>query len=114
MTATTAPAAATPGAGGSILGNPVRRVEDPRILRGEAKYFDDLNPDGTVHVVFVRSTMAHARITGVDTSEAESMPGVVAVHTHATLGLAPVQGFVMMPPAFNRFTPCGVSMWLWM
>ncbi len=98
MTATTT----TPPPGGSILGNPVRRVEDPRILRGEAKYFDDLNPDGTVHVVFVRSTMAHARITGIDTSEAESMPGVVAVHTHTTMDLPPVQGFVMMPPAFNR------------
>jgi len=92
----------TPPAGGSILGNPVRRVEDPRILKGEAKYFDDLDPDGTVHVVFVRSTMAHARITGIDISEAESMPGVVAVHTHATMELPPVQGFVMMPPAFNR------------
>ena len=98
MTATTS----TPPAGGSILGNPVRRVEDPRILKGEAKYFDDLNPDGTVHVVFVRSTMAHARITGIDTSEAEGMPGVVAVHTKDTLEIAPVQGFVMMPPAFNR------------
>jgi carbon-monoxide dehydrogenase large subunit len=91
-----------PQAGGSILGNPVQRLEDPRILRGEAKYFDDLAPLGTVHVVFVRSTIAHARVTGIDTSEAASMPGVVAVHTHETLGLAPVQGFIMMPPTFNR------------
>jgi carbon-monoxide dehydrogenase large subunit len=87
---------------GSILGNPVRRVEDPRILHGEAKYFDDLAPEGCAHVVFVRSTMAHARITGIDTTEAESMPGVLAVATHATLELAPVQGFVMLPPVFSR------------
>ncbi|MCJ7438793.1 MAG: xanthine dehydrogenase family protein molybdopterin-binding subunit [Acidimicrobiia bacterium] len=91
-----------PKAGGSILGNPVQRLEDPRILRGEAKYFDDLAPDGTAHVVFVRSTIAHARVTGIDTSEAEGMPGVLSVHTHETVGLAPVQGFVMLPPAFNR------------
>ena len=91
-----------PKAGGSILGNPVQRLEDPRILRGEAKYFDDLAPDGTAHVVFVRSTIAHARVTGIDTSEAERMPGVVAVHTHETIGLAPVQGFIMLPPAFSR------------
>ena len=40
---------------GSILGNPVRRVEDPKILSGEAKYFDDLAPKGCTHIVFVRS-----------------------------------------------------------
>jgi carbon-monoxide dehydrogenase large subunit len=90
------------GAGGSILGNPVRRVEDPRILHGEARYFDDFSPEGCAHVVFVRSTMAHARVAGIDTSEAEGMPGVLAVHTQATLGLAPVQGFIMLPPVFSR------------
>jgi len=86
---------------GSILGNPVRRTEDPRLLRGEAQYVEDLTPVGTVHLAFVRSTM-HARLTGLDTSEAEAMPGVVTVATQDTLGLAPVQGFVMLPPAFNR------------
>src|ERR1700674_839071 len=89
-------------ASGSILGNPVRRVEDPRILRGDAKYFDDLTPAGTAHLAFVRSTMAHARVTSVETSEAAAMPGVIAVHTHATLALAPVQGFVMLPRVFSR------------
>jgi len=87
---------------GSILGNPVKRVEDPRILNGEARYFDDLAVDRLAHVAFVRSTMAHARVTGIDTSEAEAMPGVLAVHTHDNLELAPLQGFVMLPPAFNR------------
>ena len=89
-------------AGGSILGNPVRRVEDPKILHGRARYFDDLAPDGCVHVVFVRSTIAHARVTGIDTSEAEAMPGVLAVATKDSLELAPVQGFVMLPPEFSR------------
>ena len=87
---------------GSILGNPVRRVEDPRILRGEAKYFDDLSPTGTTHLAFVRSTVAHAGVTSIDTVDAEAMPGVLGVHTHDTLTLAPVQGFVMLPPAFSR------------
>jgi len=87
---------------GSILGNPVRRLEDPRILSGEAKYFDDLNPPGTAHVAFVRSTMAHARLTGVDTSDAAGMPGVLEVHTKDTLPLEPVQGFIMLPPVFSR------------
>ncbi len=87
---------------GSILGNPVQRVEDPRILSGEAKYFDDLSPQGCAHVVFVRSTMAHANLTAVDASDAASMPGVLGVYTKDTLELAPVQGFVMLDAVFSR------------
>ncbi|HZP31339.1 MAG TPA: molybdopterin cofactor-binding domain-containing protein, partial [Acidimicrobiia bacterium] len=87
---------------GSILGNPVQRVEDPRILHGEARYFDDLPVDGLAHVVFVRSTVAHARVTGVDTADAERMPGVLAVYTAANLAVPDVQGFIMLPPAFSR------------
>jgi len=87
---------------GSILGNPVRRVEDPRLLRGEADFVEDLTPLGTAHLVFVRSSMAHARLTTVYTAAAATMPGVVLVATHDTLGLPTLQGFVMLPPAFNR------------
>ena len=89
-------------ASGSILGNAVLRVEDPAVLRGEARYFDDLAADGVAHVVFVRSTVAHALVESVDASEAESMPGVLGVYTSANLDLPPVQGFVMLPPAFSR------------
>jgi aerobic carbon-monoxide dehydrogenase large subunit len=87
---------------GSILGNPVRRTEDPRILRGDAEYFDDLSVEGLLHVAFVRSTMAHARIESADTSEAAAMPGVVAVYTADDLGLEPGQGFAMVPAALSR------------
>jgi carbon-monoxide dehydrogenase large subunit len=87
---------------GSILGNSVLRREDPQILRGDARYFDDLVVDGLVHVVFVRSTIAHAVLTGIDTTEADTMPGVLAVYTARNLPLDPVQGFVMLPPAFSR------------
>src|SRR5579884_205972 len=80
----------------------VRRREDPGILRGETRYFDDLQLPDLLHVVFVRSTIAHARITEVDTSEAARMPGVAAVYAAADLDLAPVQGFVMLPPVFAR------------
>jgi aerobic carbon-monoxide dehydrogenase large subunit len=87
---------------GSILGNPVRRTEDPRILRGEAGYFDDLEVDGLLHVAFVRSTMAHARIESIDASEAAAMPGVVAVYTADDLRLETHQGFAMVPAALAR------------
>jgi aerobic carbon-monoxide dehydrogenase large subunit len=87
---------------GSILGNPVRRTEDPRILNGAARYFDDVPVDGLTHLAFVRSTMAHAMVESVDTSEAAAMPGVVAVYAAADLDLAPLQGFAMVPPVFAR------------
>ncbi len=87
---------------GSILGNPVIRLEDPRILRGDARYVDDLPMPGAAHLVFVRSTIAHARIESIDTSDAKAMPGVVAVYTSDDLELPDVQGFIMLPPAFNR------------
>ncbi len=66
---------------GSILGNAVRRVEDPELLVGQGTFVDNLRPAGTTHAVFVRSPFAHARIASVDTSEAERSPGVVTVLT---------------------------------
>ena len=68
-------------ASGSILGNAVRRLEDPTLLTGAGKYVDDLVETGTLHVAFVRSTVAHATLGAVDAADALSMPGVVAVYS---------------------------------
>src|SRR5436853_2038355 len=87
---------------GSILGNPVRRREDPGIRTGRTQYFDDLPIAGMAHVAFVRSTIAHATIEGIDTSDAVSMPGVVAVYTADDLDLPDSHGFMMLPPTMNR------------
>jgi carbon-monoxide dehydrogenase large subunit len=87
---------------GSILGNPVLRTEDPRILRGDAEYFDDQKVEGLRHVAFVRSTIAHARIESVDTTEAAGMPGVAAVYTADDLELDPQQAFAMVPAVMAR------------
>jgi carbon-monoxide dehydrogenase large subunit len=87
---------------GSILGNPVRRREDPGILTGLTEYFDDLQIAGMAHVAFVRSTIAHAAIEAIDTSDAVSMPGVVAVYTAADLDLPDSHGFALLPPTMNR------------
>lgn len=78
---------------GSILGNHVRRVEDPELVRGGGDYVDDLRLPGTAQAVFVRSPFAHAKILAVDTAEAERAPGVLAVHTAATLGSRNVPPF---------------------
>ena len=60
----------------SILGNRVLRKEDPRFLRGEATYVENLTLEGALTITFVRSLLAHARIAGVDTSAAQALPDV--------------------------------------
>src|SRR3989454_8880432 len=63
------------------VGQRVKRTEDPRLIKGLAHYVDDIRLPDTLHVVFVRSLYAHARINGVDASDALKAPGVVAVYT---------------------------------
>src|SRR5919205_2116315 len=65
----------------NYVGKRVKRTEDPRLIRGLAHYVDDIALPGTLHVAFVRSIYAHARITGIDTAAALEVPGVVAVYT---------------------------------
>ncbi|MCB0968799.1 MAG: xanthine dehydrogenase family protein molybdopterin-binding subunit, partial [Ilumatobacter sp.] len=89
-------------ASGSILGNAVKRVEDPTLLTGEGKYVDDIQETGMLHVAFVRSPIAHGDIQSIDLGDAASMPGVVAVYSGDDLGLPSMQFFPMMPPEMNR------------
>ncbi len=90
-------------ASGSILGNSVKRKEDPVLVTGEGEYFDDMQVDGLAHVHFVRSTVAHANIESIDPSAAEGMPGVVAVHTADNLELAPMPGMPgVIPEEMSR------------
>lgn len=79
----------------SFIGAPVQRREDPALITGAATYVDDLLPAGTLHLAVVRSPFAHARVSSVDTSAVEEMPGVVAV-----IRPEDVAG-VNMPPAPN-------------
>jgi carbon-monoxide dehydrogenase large subunit len=72
---------------GSVLGHAVLRTEDPAVLTGTARYTDDIPVEGLTHLVFVRSTIAHARIVGIDTSEAVTMPGVLGVFSAVDLDL---------------------------
>src|SRR5438309_712051 len=87
---------------GSILGNPVKRKEDPGILTGATQYFDDLAVDGLAHIAFVRSTIAHATVESIDVSDAAAMAGVVAVYTADTMELTDHNGFIMLPPTMLR------------
>ena len=81
-----------------MIGESLRRLEDPRLIQGQGQYVDDLTRVDTHHVVFVRSPEAHARILGVETEEARSMPGVLGVFAGADLGLtAPMPNLFPSP-----------------
>jgi len=86
--------------GAKYFGAAVRRVEDPRYLRGEARYVDDIKLPGMVHAAFLRSPHAHARITRIDTTRAAAMPGVARVFTFADLArfMKPLPLFGAPPP----------------
>jgi carbon-monoxide dehydrogenase large subunit len=84
----------------SILGTRVLRTEDPKFLTTGGEYTEDIVDErlaGAVHVFFVRSPVAHARLTGIDLDAARATPGVVAAYTAADLGdvppISPTPGF---------------------
>src|SRR6478609_4837349 len=80
---TEAPLQTTPEVGG--MGHSVKRKEDPRFIRGKGEYIDDFNLPGQLWLDIVRSPYAHAKIKGIDASEALKIPGVAAIITGADL-----------------------------
>ncbi len=86
--------------GAKYFGAAVKRREDPRFLRGEARYVDDVQLAGMLHAAFVRSPHAHARITRIRTAAAKALPGVAAVFTFADLErwMKPLPLFGTPPP----------------
>ncbi|HZQ85471.1 MAG TPA: xanthine dehydrogenase family protein molybdopterin-binding subunit, partial [Acidimicrobiales bacterium] len=74
----------------------VMRTEDPKFLTVGGRYLDDLEIPGAAYVTYVRSTMAHARLTAVDAGEAAGAPGVVAVFTGADVDLEPLAPAIVM------------------
>ena len=72
------------------VGQPVLRVEDPTLLRGQGRYTDDISVAGQVHGFMVRSRYAHGTIRRIDTTAARAMRGVLAVYTAADLTAAGV------------------------
>ena len=68
------------------VGKSRRRKEDARLITGRTRWTDNLTLPGLLHMAVLRSPMAHARITNIDTSAAKEMPGVIAVFTGQDLG----------------------------
>src|SRR4030088_693230 len=69
-----------------FVGAAVRRLEDPRLLRGQASFIDDLELPRQLYVAFVRSEYPHARITSVDLETAGATQGVIEAVVGANLG----------------------------
>jgi len=84
------------------VGQSVKRVEDPRLLTGNGRYTDDIQPRRQAHAYFVRSPHAHASFTKVDTSAAAKAPGVLAVVTGADLQAAGIGNVPCLVPLKNR------------
>src|SRR6266700_1047497 len=92
-------------AGVSILGTRVLRSEDPGFLTTGGVYAEDVQDErltGAVHVHFVRSTVAHAKINGIDTAAAKEADGVVAVYTGTDLAAAGLAQLKPMMPNMNQ------------
>lgn len=70
---------------GTLVGEPVPRVEDDDMVRGAATYLDDIRVPNESHAVFVRSVEAHADILSIDTAAARELPGVLEILTGADL-----------------------------
>jgi aerobic carbon-monoxide dehydrogenase large subunit len=73
--------AATIEAPEKLVGKPIRRREDPKLMTGDGHFLDDIKLPGLAHAAVLRSPVAHAKIRSIDTSRATMMPGVIGVFT---------------------------------
>ena len=83
------------------LAQPVRRVEDPRLLKGAGRYTDDIALPGMLHGLVVRSPHAAARIVSLDAAAAGRLAGVRAVYTAADLKADGIGGLPCAAPVQN-------------
>src|SRR6266581_3122424 len=88
------------------IGQPIKRFEDVRLVRGGGRFHDDVNLPGQAHAVIVRSIHAHARIVTIDAAHARRAPGVLAVFTGAD-----VAELGTMKMTLKRKRPDGSPMW---
>jgi carbon-monoxide dehydrogenase large subunit len=84
------------------VGQSVPRTEDPRLLRGEGRYTDDINLPGQAYAVIIRSRVAHGVIRKIDSASAAKMPGVLGIWTGADLKAAGYGTLKCITPFPNR------------
>ena len=83
---------------GKVFGQSIMRNEDPQLITGQSQFIDDIELPDMLHVAFLRSDYAHARIKSIDVSAAKQRPGVVAVYTAADFGDYWKPGPLQVPP----------------
>jgi carbon-monoxide dehydrogenase large subunit len=84
------------------LAQSVRRVEDPRLLKGGGRYTDDIVLPGMLHGIVLRSPHAAAKLGAIDTTAARSVPGVKAIYTAADLNADQIGPLPCAAPVQNR------------
>ena len=88
------------------IGRPLKRTEDPRLIRGLGQYVEDIVLPGLAHLAFVRSPHAHARVIALGTEAARRAPGVVGVATAADLAsLRPLPFMATLPGLTHALCP---------
>ena len=87
----------------AVIGAAVRRLEDPRLLRGQATFLEDLELPRQLHLMFVRSEYPHARLRTVDLTHARAVAGVAAAISSEDLGTRTIHAVVGHP----ELRPCG-------
>lgn len=91
---------------GRYVGARVVRSEDPRLMRGLARYLDDIELPRMLHAAFVRSPLAHARVSRIDVEEARQLPGVVGVFSLNDLaGVGPIHAMSPRPEVKSMARP---------
>ncbi|HET9126195.1 MAG TPA: xanthine dehydrogenase family protein molybdopterin-binding subunit [Solirubrobacteraceae bacterium] len=88
-----------------LVGQPVARREDARLLTGGGEFVDDIPAVDALHVAFVRSPHARARVISVDGAAARALPGVQCVLDAGMLGLGPLHPAIVVPGSWSPSRP---------
>src|SRR6266852_6255204 len=88
----------------AMVGTPIKRREDPRLITGQATYVDDIKLYGMLHMAVLRSPYGHAHIKSINTDAARNHPGVVAVYTAEDLKgvVGNMSVGVLLPPHIEK------------
>jgi carbon-monoxide dehydrogenase large subunit len=90
-------------AGGRVFGSPIKRKEDPRLLRGDGRYLADVKLHGMVHAAVLRSPLAHAEIRSIDFSACQADPRCIAVLSAADFEELPTLTCIDAEPSTKPF-----------
>ena len=88
-----------------LIGEPILRREDTRLLKGQGRYVDDAHVQGMLHAAVFRSSKPHGRVLSIDTSKAAALPGVAGVFTLPDFAafLKPIRSRIAAMPNFDKF-----------